>query len=69
MGHFAYNSPLFLSSSLIAHSFPFDTKRIRPVHAGSAKFQSAALKSNQLFLSCKLWAYLCVLSLMLWGVV
>lgn len=44
MGHLAKSSPLFLSSNLIAHSLPLEIKRMRPVQAGSAKFQSAALQ-------------------------
>lgn len=43
IGHFANNSPEFLSSNLMKTSFPFETNLIRPVHDGSAKFQSAAL--------------------------
>jgi hypothetical protein len=45
MGHLAKSSPLFLSSNLIAHSLPLEIKRMRPVQAGSAKFQSAALQN------------------------
>lgn len=45
MGHFAKSSPLFLSSSFNVTSFPFATNLIRPVHDGSARFQSAALTS------------------------
>lgn len=43
IGHLANSSPVFLSSSLIASSFPLEINRILPVHDGSAKFQSAAL--------------------------
>lgn len=46
IGHLAYNSPEFLSSNFIASSLPLEINLIRPVHAGSAKFQSAALNER-----------------------
>lgn len=43
-GQFANNTPVILSSNFRLTLFPFATKRIRPVHVGSAKFQFPALE-------------------------
>lgn len=48
MGQFANNAPDVLSSSFRLTVVPFATSRIRPVHVGSPRFQSAALQRYEM---------------------